>query len=80
MILTFPQFQNLWQQHFAVFLQNLNLQNLYQSYLTRENCLEDFLDIFRGYDSRAQRQQNNNLPHRFQHLFNNNYNNKVLLS
>lgn len=79
MILTFPQFQNLWQQHFAVFLQNLNLQNLYQSYLTRENCLEDFLDIFRGYDSRAQRQQYNNLPHRFQHLFNNNYNINYIL-
>jgi hypothetical protein len=73
MILTFPQFQNLWQQHFAVFQPNINPHNLYQSYLTRENCLEDFLDIFRGYDTRVQRQQNNNLPHRFQHLFNSNY-------
>lgn len=79
MILTFPQFQNLWQQHFAVFQPNINPQNLFQSYLTRENSIEDYLDIFRGYDTRAQRLQNNNLPHRFQHLFNANYNINYIL-
>jgi hypothetical protein len=79
MIFTFPQFQNLWQQHFAVFQPNINPHNLYQSYLTRENCLEDYLDIFRGYDTRDQRQQNNSLPHRFLHLFNANYNIKYIL-
>lgn len=42
MILTFPQFENLWLQHFARFLPESNPHNLYQSYLIRENCLEDF--------------------------------------
>jgi hypothetical protein len=42
MILKFPQFQNLWQQHFASFLPKSNPHNLYQSYLIRENSLEDF--------------------------------------
>jgi len=73
MILTFVQFQNLWIQHFNAYIANANLHQLYQSYLARENHLEDYIDIFRGQDTRLQRQQNAILPHRFQNIINNGY-------
>ena len=45
MIFTFPQFQNLWMQHINAYIPNANIQQLYQSYLIRENYFEDYLDI-----------------------------------
>ena len=60
-------------QHFNAFNPNANIQQLYQSYLVRENHFEDYLDIFRGLDTRLQRQQNVNLPHRFQNILQNGY-------
>ena len=73
MILTFAQFQNLWMQHFNAYIPNVNIQQLYKSYLVRENHFEDYLDIFRGQDTRLQRQQNVNLPHRFHNIIQNGY-------
>jgi hypothetical protein len=79
MMLQFDEFVALWQQDFAFYFPNQNLQTLFQSYLIRENHLEDFLDIYRGYDTRTRRGYTNNSPHRFNHLFLGNYNIKYIL-
>jgi len=47
------QYSNLWNQYLALLAGNP--QPLYQAYLDRENFLEDYLDIFRGLDTRATR-------------------------
>lgn len=60
------KFGQLWREHFEIFLPNQKLNSLYQSYLRRENDLEDYLDIFRGIDTRQIRSQNINVPHKFE--------------
>lgn len=47
------QYSNLWNQYLALLAGNP--QPPYQAYLDRENFLEDYLDIFRGLDTRATR-------------------------
>ena len=47
------QYSNLWNQYLALLAGTP--QPLYQAYLDRENFLEDYLDIFRGRDTRATR-------------------------
>ncbi len=47
------QFTNLWDQYFPPLAGSV--PPLYQAYLDRENFLEDYLDIFRGRDTRASR-------------------------
>lgn len=84
MILSSLQFGQLWRDYFESFCPNQNLHILYTSYLVRENALQDYLDIFRGVDTRQFRGQNNpnigqNNPHRFQNILNNGYQVNYLL-
>lgn len=79
MILSPHKFGQLWREHFEIFLPNENLNNLYQSYLRRENDLENYLDIFRGIDTRQQRNQDLTAPHKFERIILKGYTIKYIL-
>ena len=68
-MLSFNEFDSLWQKDFASFLPNQNIAPIFKSYLIRENHLEDFLDIYRGKDTRAKRGIDDGSVHRFANLF-----------
>jgi len=79
MILSSLQFGKLWRDYFEIFCPNQNLQALYASYLIRENALQDYIDIFRGVDTRQLRGQNIDQPHRFQNVLYNGHQINYLL-
>lgn len=79
MILSPHKFGQLWREHFEIFLPNENLNNLYQSYLRRENNLENYLDIFRGIDTRQKRNQDLTAPHKFERIILKGYSIKYIL-
>lgn len=79
MILSSIKFGKLWGDFFEDFLPNYNLHALYDSYLLRENDLEDYLDIFRGIDTRQLRNQNVANPHKFAGILTYGYSVKYIL-
>jgi hypothetical protein len=62
-----------------MFLPNENLNILYQSYLRRENDLENYLDIFRGIDTRKKRNQDLTADHKFHRIILKGYSIKYIL-
>lgn len=52
-MLTENEYNDLWKSHFNE-ITNQNLPD-FQQYLIRENMLEDYLDLFRGINTRAER-------------------------
>ena len=54
-MLTRPQYENLWETHFSRIVPASILMPDYCEYLNREHMLEDYLDIFRGINTRASR-------------------------
>jgi hypothetical protein len=79
MILSSHQFSALWSEFFSKFLPYQNLYTLYRTYCTRENHLEDYLDIFRGEDTRQRRNQNIETPHPFAGILHNGYSVRYIL-
>ena len=84
MILDFDGFQTIMEEFFDVFLQETQMSDeekrrLYQDYAIRENQLEDYLDIFRGRNTRAERQFMADVPHRFEALLENKHQVRFLL-
>jgi hypothetical protein len=79
MILSTIEFGKLWKDFFEDFLPSNNLNTLYDSYLQRENDLEDYLDIFRGIDTRQLRNQSIANPHKFAGILAHGYSVKYIL-
>ena len=79
MILSSLQFGQLWRDYFESFCPNQNLHILYTSYLVRENALQDYLDIFRGIDTRQLRNQSVAIPHKFAGILAHGYSVKYIL-
>lgn len=61
------EYINLWESHFNE-ITNQNLPD-FQQYLIRENMLEDYLDIFRGINTRAERANTLNNNWYYEHPF-----------
>ena len=68
-MLTFAEYENLWNAHFAG-INGLRGQLMppYNQYLEAENMLEDYLDIFRGVNTRNLRANGDN-PWYYDHPF-----------
>jgi hypothetical protein len=68
-MLTFAKYENLWNAHFAG-INGLRGQLMppYNQYLEAENMLEDYLDIFRGVNTRNLRANGDN-PWYYDHPF-----------
>lgn len=79
MILSSLEFGKLWREFFETFLPNQNLHPLYYTYCQRENELEDYLDIFRGVDTRQLRNQNIATHHKFAGILHNGYSVRYIL-
>ena len=54
-MLTLTEYEHLWKTHFSGIVPAGTLMPDYCEYLNREHMLEDYLDIFRGVDTRASR-------------------------
>lgn len=77
MILTKDEYENLWNSHFSG-LKGVNMPT-HAEYCARENALEDYLDIFRGTDTRSKRGVNTKEDHPYEALFKNNLEIKYVL-